>query len=160
MSRKHYGKQTGRAISRALPTPAGGVQLETFIPWTLVKRGCKKQVITPLDAPQEFAKEAAREREARAAAQDTALTRALGLAHHWQRLLDDGKVASVAEIARAEGIHVTQVRRLLRLTLLAPRVVECLVISPGIAMECVVRQAMPDEWGDQIRTLGRHSLLA
>ena len=78
MSRKHYGKQTGRPITHELPAPAGGVRLETFVPWTLVKRGYRKQVITPLDAPQEFLSEATREREARAAAQDTALMRASG----------------------------------------------------------------------------------
>ncbi|MFN9709429.1 MAG: LacI family transcriptional regulator, partial [Burkholderiales bacterium] len=58
--------------------PAGGVQMETFLPWTLVRRGLKKQVITPLD-------EAFRERQVREMAQDTPLMRALGLAHHWQR---------------------------------------------------------------------------
>ena len=80
MPKKTYGKQTGRPITHALPTPAGGVRLETFVPWILVKRGYKKQVITPLDAPQEFLAEATREREVRAATQDTALMRALGLA--------------------------------------------------------------------------------
>ena len=45
--------------------------------------------------------------------------RALGLAHHWQRLLDEKRAASVAEIAEAEGMDVTQVRRVDRLTLLA-----------------------------------------
>lgn len=130
MSRKHYGKQTGRAITHELPAPAGGVRLETFVPWTLVKRGFKKQVITPLDAPQEFLSEASREREARAAAQDSALMRSLGLAHHWQRLLDEKRAASVAEIAEAEGMDVTQVRRVIRLTLLAPDVVEWLAGSP------------------------------
>ena len=59
-SKKHYGKQTGRPITHELPTPAGGVRLETFVPWTLVRRGLKKRVITPLDAPQDFLVEAAR----------------------------------------------------------------------------------------------------
>jgi len=124
MSKKHQGRFKGDPVTYQLPSPAGGVQLETFVPWTLVKRGLKKQVITPLDAPQEFLSEATREREARSAAQDTALMRALGLAHHWQRLLDEQRAASVAEIAEAEGMDVTQVRRVMRLTLLAPEVVE------------------------------------
>ena len=81
-SKKHYGKQTGRPITHELPTPAGGVRLETFVPWTLVRRGLKKRVITPLDAPQEFLSEAAQERKKKTAAQVSALMRALGLAHH------------------------------------------------------------------------------
>ncbi len=153
MSKKHYGKQTGRPVTHELPSPAGGVQLETFVPWTLVKRGFKKQVITPLDAPQEFLTEATREREAREAAQDTALMRSLGLAHHWQRLLEEQRAASVAEIAEAEGMDVTQVRRVMRLTLLAPAVVERLVGSPDVVLEKVMRRPWPNGWGDQIRVL-------
>ena len=30
-SKKHYGKQTGRPTTHELPTPAGGVRLETFV---------------------------------------------------------------------------------------------------------------------------------
>ncbi len=92
MSRKHRGRVKGDPVTQQTPLPAGGVQLETFVPWTLVKRGYKKQVITPLDAPQEFLKEAAHERQMRTAAQDTPLMRALGLAYHWQRLLDEGRL--------------------------------------------------------------------
>lgn len=75
--KKYYGKQTGRPITHELPAPAGGVRLETFVPWTLVKRGCRKQVIAPFDAPQAFLSEATRGRAARAATRDTALMRAL-----------------------------------------------------------------------------------
>jgi len=152
-SKKHYGKQTGRPITHELPTPAGGVRLETFVPWTLVRRGLKKQVITPLDAPQEFLAEAKQERAAQAAAQDSALMRALGLAHHWQRLLDEERAASVADIARAEGMDVTQVRRVMRLTLLAPEVIERLVGSPDILLEQVMRRPWPPSWEDQRKML-------
>ncbi|HMN77551.1 MAG TPA: hypothetical protein PKC97_15915 [Burkholderiaceae bacterium] len=154
MSKKHYGKQTGRPITHALATPAGGVRLETFVPWTLVKRGLKKQVITPLNAPQEFRSEATREREARAMAQDSALMRALGLAHHWQRLLNEQRAASVAEIAEAEGIDSSQVHRLMRLTLLAPDVVEKLVGQPGLTAEKVLGRPWPYSWHEQMRLFG------
>lgn len=153
MSKKHYGKQTGRPVTHELPTPAGGVRLETFVPWRLVQRGFKKQIITPLDAPQEFLSEATREREARAAAQDSALLRSLGLAHHWQRLLDEERAATVADIATAEGIDVTQVRRVLRLTLLAPDVIERLVSAPDIVLEQAMRRPWPNGWSDQMRVI-------
>jgi len=153
MSKKHRGRYQGDAVTYQLPSPAGGVQLETFVPWTLVKRGLKKQIITPLDAPQEFMEEACRERRAREVAQDTALVRALGLAYHWQRLLDEQRVGSVAEIAEAEEINVTQVRRLMRLTLLAPEVVEQLVGTSETALEQLMRCPWPTAWKDQIRVL-------
>ena len=153
MSNKHRGRFKGDPVTYQLPNPAGGVRLETFVPWTLVKRGIKKQVITPFDAPQEFLTEAVKERQERVAAQDTALMRALGLAHHWQRLLDEQRAASVAEIAQAEGMDVTQVRRLMRLALLAPKVLERLADSPKAVLEQLMRRPWPNEWGDQQRVL-------
>ena len=51
MSKKHRGRFKGDPVTYQLPSPAGGVQLETFVPWTLVKRGLKKQVITPFPRP-------------------------------------------------------------------------------------------------------------
>ena len=146
MSLRHRGRAKGDPVTYQTPLPAGGVQMETFLPWTLVRRGLKKQVITPLDAQQEFLSAATREREARAAAQDTALMRALGLAHHWQRLLDEQRAASVAEIAQAEGMDVTQVRRVMRLTLLAPEVVERLAGSPDAVLEKLMRRPWPSSW--------------
>lgn len=153
MSKKHRGRYQGDPVTYQLPSPAGGVQLETFVPWTLVKRGLRKQIITPLDAPQEFMEEARLERQARESAQDTALLRALGLAYHWQRLLDEQRVGSVAEIAEAEEINVTQVRRLMRLTLLAPAVVEQLVGTSETPLEQLMRCPWPIAWKDQIRVL-------
>lgn len=79
--------------------------------------------------------------------------RALGLAHHWQRLLDEQRAASVAEIAEAESMDVTQVRRVMRLTLLAPEVLERLASSPDAVLEKVMRRPWPNGWGDQMRVL-------
>nr|SPS06265.1 Bacteriophage protein [Candidatus Nitrotoga fabula] len=151
MNGKYQNRFKGDPATCQLASPAGGVRMETFIPWTLVKRGVKKQVITPLDAPQEFRKEASRERQAREALQDTALIRALGLAHHWQKLLDSGKFATIAEIANAEGLDVTQVRRVMRLALLAPEVVEWLVRSPDVVLEQVMRRRWSDNWNEQVQ---------
>ncbi|QTY24821.1 hypothetical protein CDC46_26220, partial [Ralstonia solanacearum] len=109
--------------------------------------------ITPLDAPQEFAIEARREKRDRDGTQDTPLMRALGLAHYWQRLLDELRFASVAEIARAEGIDASRVYRLLRLTLLAPKVVEQLIGTPGIALEPVMRRTWSAGWDIQIKVM-------
>ena len=153
MSKKHRGRFKGDPVTYQLASPAGGVQLETFVPWTLVKRGLKKQVITPLDAPQEFLEEARRERLVREAAQDTPLMRALGLAYHWQRLLDEERVASVADIAKAEGMDVTQVRRVMRLTLLAPEVIERLMGAPEIVLEHVMRRSWSNGWNSQVMAL-------
>ena len=130
----------GRTAASGKPLGrAGGVQMETFIPWTLVKRGIRREIITPLDAPQAFTVEAAAERTKRKAA------------HYWQRLLDKGKFQSITNIAAAEGIDVTQARRLLRLTLLAPAVVEGLLAETdmSINLEAVLRRVIPRDWREQ-----------
>ena len=52
---------------------------------------------------------------------------ALGLAYYWQSLLDEGKFASLTEIARAEGLSKGYVNRLLQLCRLSSeRVQQCL----------------------------------
>ena len=86
---------TSQPVTIAIPLPAGGVKLTTFIPWTLVKRGMKKEIITPLDVPEAFREEAEAE-------QPSPLLHALGLAYYWRHLLDEGKFASMTEIAQSE----------------------------------------------------------
>jgi hypothetical protein len=74
------------------------------------------------------------------------------LAHYWQRLLDDGKVLTIGDIAQLEDMDVTQVRRLLRLTLLAPSLLETIVGKTeltSINLEFVLRRSMPDDWRAQ-----------
>lgn len=151
MSRKHRGQFRGDSITYKLPSPAGGVQLETFIPWTLVKRGMKKQVITPLDAPQEFLAEARQEKEKREAEKDTPLMRALGLAHYWQHLLDEGKYQTITEIAKAEGMDLGQASRIIQLTRLATDIIEACVANQELqlTLERLIRYSIPACWEDQ-----------
>ena len=75
----------------------------------------------------------------------------MAVAHYWQRLLDEGKFRSITDIASAEGINVTQARRLLRLMLLAPTVVEKLLANPDVAVNLgsVLRRVMPLDWQAQ-----------
>ena len=58
---------------------------------------------------------------------DPALLKALARAFRWQRLLDDGRYASISELAAAERIERGYLGSILRLTLLAPDVVEAIV---------------------------------
>ena len=58
---------------------------------------------------------------------DGALVKALARAHRWNRLLESGRYSSAAELAAAEKINPSYVSRVLRLTLLAPDIVEAIV---------------------------------
>ena len=127
--------------------------LETFVPWTLIKRGCRKEIITPLDAPQ--LEQARRARLMRDAAQDTPLLRALGLAHHWQRLLVEGRFSSISEIAQAEGLDLGRTSRIARLAQLGPYIVEAYMAGEenGLVLELLIRRAFPADWGAQRQKL-------
>ena len=55
---------------------------------------------------------------------DPAMLKALARAFRWKRMLEDGRYASISEIAAAEKIDRGYVGCILRLTLLAPDIVE------------------------------------
>lgn len=42
MAKKDIGKLTGEPVTFQIPSHAGGVQMETLIPWTLFKRGVRR----------------------------------------------------------------------------------------------------------------------
>jgi len=58
---------------------------------------------------------------------DGTLVRALARAHRWQRMLDEGRYGTIGEMARAEGVSVGYVSRILRLSTLAPDIVEAII---------------------------------
>jgi hypothetical protein len=58
---------------------------------------------------------------------DPALVKALARAFRYQRLLDEGRYASISEMAVAERIERGYLGTLLRLTLLAPDIVEAIL---------------------------------
>ena len=128
--------------------------METFLPWTLVRRGLKKQVITPLDAPQKFLEEAQRQRRLQEVEQDSPLMRALGLAHHWQRLLDEGRFSSMTEIAAAEGIDLGQASKMSRLAQLAPDLIEAIALGClEVGVSQLLRGKLPASWLTQREVL-------
>ena len=115
------------------------------VPLAIRKRGGRKVVVSPDGsvlpaAPRHVATNA-----------DPALLKALGRAFRWKRLLDEGTYASVSDIARAEKLDRTYVGDVLRLTLLAPEIVEAIldgrqsteVTLPGLM------QGFPVEWEAQ-----------
>ena len=71
---------------------------------------------------------------------------------HWQQLLDSGEFESGAAIARAEGLHSSTVNELLRLTLLAPDIVELLMAGRQprrLTLIWFQRNPIPVDWQQQ-----------
>jgi hypothetical protein len=58
---------------------------------------------------------------------DNTIVKALGKAHRWKAMLESGGYVSMTELARAENINLSYLCRVLRLTLLAPDIVEALL---------------------------------
>ena len=66
-------------------------------------------------------------------------------------MLESGAYATIREIANAEKINESYVGRVLRLTLLAPEIVEIILNgrqSTGLQLDRLLR-AFPVEWGKQ-----------
>ena len=81
---------------------------------------------------------------------DETLVRALARAHRWKRMLEKETCCS-GEIAEAERITRSFVNRLLRLTLLAPDIVEAILDGQqpkGMLLEKLT-PALPSGWEDQ-----------
>ena len=55
------------------------------------------------------------------------MVKALARAFRWRKMLDESVHATLEDLARAKGVHATYVSRVLRLTLLAPEVVEAIL---------------------------------
>jgi hypothetical protein len=79
-----------------------------------MKRGGRKLVVTPDEAE-------------RAPWVDNAMVKALERAFRWRKMLDEGVYGTLEDLARAKGIHATYVSRVLRLTLLAPKIAEAVL---------------------------------
>jgi hypothetical protein len=58
---------------------------------------------------------------------DNAMVKAIARAFRWRDLLEKGTHATIAEIAAAEKINASYVGRVLRLTLLAPDIIEAIL---------------------------------
>ena len=87
-----------------------------------------------------------------ASAADTTLVKALARAFRWRRMLEAGRFATLNELAAAEKINSSYVSRLLRLTLLAPDIVEVILDGrqpDGMTLPGLM-ELIPVEWRAQV----------
>ncbi|MDU9006929.1 hypothetical protein [Sedimentitalea todarodis] len=95
-------------MSRAKPVPE---TVTVHIPFRLVKRGGRKEMQMPDGASSQCK-------------MDNTLVKALARAFRWKRMLETGEFTTIAELADRERIAPSYMTRVLRLTLLAPSLVE------------------------------------
>lgn len=109
------------------------------VPFTIRKRGGRKLILTPDGTP---ASPLTRGRP------DSALQKALARGFRWKKMLQEGDYQTLEEIADAENINPSYVSRLLRMTLLAPDIVEAILAGrqpPALTMAKAM-QPFPMEW--------------
>jgi hypothetical protein len=77
--------------------------------------------------------------------------KALARAFRWRRMLEEGRFGSLHELAQAEKVDRSHLARLLRLTLLAPDIVEAILDgrNPEEMTLAALREGVPVEWGAQ-----------
>ena len=102
----------------------GVTSVTVSVPLTIRRRGGRKQIIGPDGA-------VARLGDGRDAIVpvhgDPALIKALARGFRWRRMLEEGRYASIRELAIAEKVDRAYVGRVLNLTLMPPKEVEALV---------------------------------
>lgn len=112
------------------------------VPFTIRKRGGRKLILTPDGTP---ASQPTRARP------DSALLKALARGFRWKKMLQEGDYQTLEEIADAETINPSYVSRLLRMTLLAPDIVEAILAGshPIGLTTAKAMQPFPVEWRHQ-----------
>jgi len=120
---------------RTMPIPD---TITVHVPFRLVKRGGRKEIVLPEGA------------QLRRTADDT-LVKALARAFRWKRMLDSGAFATIGDLADHEKIASSYLTRILRLTLLAPDIVEGIVEGRGGLGLAQLLEPFPVEWSGQIQ---------
>ena len=109
------------------------------VPFRFIKRGGRKEVQLPPGAPVQRRT-------------DNTLIKALARAFRWKRMLESGAFTTINELAEHEGIAPSYMTRVLRLTLLAPDIVEAILDGRQGAEATLARllKGFPVEWDDQL----------
>jgi hypothetical protein len=113
------------------------------VPFTIRKRGGRKQVITPDGASASVSPRARI---------DSTMIKAIARGFRWRKLLETGAYGTIDEIATAEKINPSYVSRILRLTLLAPEIVEAVLDGrqPAEMTLAVLMEPFAVAWQEQL----------
>ncbi|PKQ10837.1 MAG: hypothetical protein CVT70_17385 [Alphaproteobacteria bacterium HGW-Alphaproteobacteria-1] len=122
-------------MTRSAPIPD---TVTLHVPFRIVKRGGRKEMLVP--AGQTVPRQAT-----------ATVIKALARAFRWKQLLDTGEFSTVSELAHKEGISTTYLARILRLTLLAPDIVERVLDGRHKTelLKAAVQADFPSEWEAQ-----------
>lgn len=118
--------------------------ITVHVPLSFTKRGGRKQIVLP-DGASSWAPPRARV--------DNTMVKAIARGFRWRKLLETGVHTTIEDIAAAEKISASYVSRILRLTLLAPSIVEAILDGrqgPEMTLATLMKP-FPVEWEGQLR---------
>ncbi len=112
--------------------------ITVHVPFNLVKRGGRKVMQLPTSMPTRRQP-------------DDALVKALARAFRWKCMLESGAFTTISELAERESIPSTYIARVLRLTLLAPELIEAILDGhhPVTLTLPTLMKPFPVAWEDQ-----------
>ena len=124
-------------------------QRVTLVPLTIKRRQNRKLLIPP--TPETSA--------VTAGGLDAPMIKTLGKAFYWKRLLEEGRYPTTTDLARALKLEPGWVAEVLRMTMLAPDIVEAIFEGrqPRHLNLHTLRgrqDLLPRDWGEQRRLLG------
>lgn len=119
--------------------------LTVRVPLTIRRRGGRKLVLAPDGTPTQVAPVTRHI--------DNAMVKALARAFRWRHLLETGTYGTIDEIAKAEKINPSYVSRILRMTLLAPEIVEAILEGRQAETITLARllKEVPVVWKEQLQ---------
>src|SRR3981189_3417402 len=111
------------------------------VPVTFLQRAGRKQIVSPPGAAP----------WSPAPRVDSALVKAVVRAHRWRQMLESGEYASSAELAKTEKVNDSDVSRILRLTLIAPDIIEAILAGrqPCTLQLDDLLKPLPVAWAQQ-----------
>src|SRR5690625_99166 len=129
-------------------TVADNGNLQIHIPMLIRRMRGRKTVIAPqaLDGEITGAQEPVQ----------SAILQALARGFSWADILESGQIKSISELARTLDVEGSYVARILKLTTLAPDIVEALINGeePNGLSLAKLTQAFPEDWTEQRRQFG------
>ncbi|MBL6425920.1 MAG: hypothetical protein HOY44_00180 [Maritimibacter sp.] len=122
-------------MTRGMPIPE---TVTVHVPFRVVKRGGRKEMHLPDGAAQ-------------SRRTDSTLVKALARAFRWKSMLETGEFDTITDLAEREGIAPSYMTRVLRLTLLAPEIIEAIMDGkqgPKVTLAWVL-EPFPIVWEEQ-----------
>jgi hypothetical protein len=125
-----------------------GDTINIFVPINIKKRGGTAMIITSQNSNSQDSK----------INFDDSLIKTIGKAHKWKMLMGEGKIGSLADIARKEKVGTSYVSKVFNLNFISPRIIKRILAGTQPKtlrlQDIVSNRKLPELWEEQEEILG------